>query len=545
MPEPKVLRCAIYTRVSTDAGLEQDFNSLDAQREAAEAYIKSQAHEGWKLLPQAYNDGGFSGGSLERPALGQLLKAVKAGHVDVIVVYKVDRLTRSLADFAKLVELFDQHSTSFVSVTQAFNTTSSMGRLTLNVLLSFAQFEREVTAERIRDKIAASKKRGIWMGGNPPLGYRVQDRKLLIEPSEAETVKLIFRRYLELGSSLPLLEELHRTGVRTRKRQLSSGKIIGGVPFMRGPLNHLLRNRMYLGEMNHHEKSYPGEHDAIIDIETFEAVQAKLNGNVQTYRNSRVNSDAALMGKLFDDRGNLMTPTHAKKRGVRYRYYACRLLFEGRRREAGSVQRVPAVPIEKAIADAIRSYLKTISAEEVKLDILDDAMLRSYVSRAVLHPAHILVSLAVLDGTEISVSWKRQAFMRKREILLPHADPAKDGRPIKNEIRKSVVKAVATSRLWLAELIANPLLTIEALALREGRSKRSICMLLSLSAVSPEIVRALISGQLPRGIGITKLVNLPLSWKEQRNTLGLAGSCESAALCDLSETFPDTRRAIR
>src|ERR1700761_2035567 len=205
----KKLRFAIYTRVSTDSGLEQDFNSLDAQREASEAYIKSQAHEGWQLIRAAYDDGGFSGGTLERPALQQLLADVRAGQIDIILVYKVDRLTRSLADFAKLVELFDQYGTSFVSVTQAFNTTTSMGRLTLNVLLSFAQFEREVTAERIRDKIAASKKKGIWMGGTVPLGYRVENRKLLIDPAEAETVLMIFRRYLELGSMLPLLTELH------------------------------------------------------------------------------------------------------------------------------------------------------------------------------------------------------------------------------------------------------------------------------------------------------------------------------------------------
>lgn len=528
LEKPKLI-CGIYTRKSCEEGLDQDYNSLDAQYDDGASYIQSQRQQGWVLSPARYDDGGYSGGNLERPALKRLIADIEAGRIHIVVVYKIDRLSRSLADFAKLVELFDQHSTSFVSVTQAFNTTSSMGRLTLNVLLSFAQFEREVTAERIRDKIAASKKRGIWMGGNPPLGYRVQDRKLLVEPAEAETVKLIFRRYLELGSSLPLLEELHRIGVRTRKRQLSSGKMIGGVPFMRGPLNHLLRNRMYLGELNHHEKSYPGEHDAIIDTETFETVQAKLNGNAKTFHALKVNSDAALMGKLFDDRGNLMTPTHAKKRGVRYRYYACRLLFEGRRKEAGSVQRVPAAPVEKVIADAIRNYLKTTSATEAEIHFSDDMILRSYVSRAVLHPVQILVSLTVSDGTEINVPWKRPAFLRKREILLPHADPAKDSRPIKSEVRKSVVKAVATGKLWLAELIANPLLTIESLALREGRSKRSVCMMLSLSAVSPEIVRALIGGQLPRGIGITKLVNLPLSWKEQRNTLGLARSSESTA----------------
>ncbi len=523
MPEIKTLRCAIYTRVSTDAGLEQDFNSLDAQREAAEAYIKSQAHEGWKLVPQQYNDGGFSGGSLERPALAQLLEAIKAGQFDVIVVYKVDRLTRSLADFAKLVELFDRHSASFVSVTQAFNTTTSMGRLTLNVLLSFAQFEREVTAERIRDKIAASKKRGIWMGGNPPLGYRVQDRKLLIDPAEAETVKMIFRRYRELGSSLPLLEELHRTGIRTRKRQLSSGKMIGGVPFTRGPLNHLLRNRMYLGELNHHEKSYPGEHDAMIDRALFEQVQVQLNGNIQKTRNARANSNAPLKGKLFDDRGNLMSPTHASKNSIRYRYYVCRLLIEGRRGEAGSVQRVPAAALEAVLAEAVRDKLMTLRADNALAGLSDEALLNTYVKRADIYPAVIVVTLVGEEGSGagLRVPWKSVTFKKKREILLPHADSKKDSRPIKNEIRESVVKAVATSRKWLSDLFANPDLTIEALADREQRSKRSITMLLSLNFVSPEIMGALIGGSLPRGVGITKLVQLPLCWEQQRHSLGL------------------------
>ena len=253
------LRCAIYTRVSSDQGLEQDFNSLDAQREAAEAYIKSQAHEGWKLRRDRYDDGGFSGGSMERPALQKLLADIVEGRIDVVVVYKVDRLTRSLADFAKLVELFDSHKVSFVSVTQSFNTTSSMGRLTLNVLLSFAQFEREVTGERIRDKIAASKRKGLWMGGVVPLGYRVEARKLWVDEPEAVLVRRIFTRYLELGSLPALQRELREEGIRTRSRQLASGKLIGDVPLTNGPLAYILKNRHYLGELNHKGKSYPGD----------------------------------------------------------------------------------------------------------------------------------------------------------------------------------------------------------------------------------------------------------------------------------------------
>ncbi len=238
--KPQTVRCAIYTRVSTDQGLDQEFNSLDAQYEASRAYIRSQAHAGWSQIRARYDDGGFSGGNTDRPALQQLLENVRARKIDVIVVYKVDRLTRSLADFAKLVELFDQHGVSFVSVTQQFNTTTSMGRLTLNVLLSFAQFEREVTSERIRDKIAASKRRGLWVGGMAPLGYDAKDRKITVNEQEAETVRTIFRRYLELGSLGPLLADLRRQGITTKLRVQSSGKIIGGIPFTRGPLAHLL-----------------------------------------------------------------------------------------------------------------------------------------------------------------------------------------------------------------------------------------------------------------------------------------------------------------
>src|SRR5215510_7063960 len=276
MKPAKPVRCAIYTRVSTDLGLEQDFNSLDAQYDASQAYIRSQAHAGWTLLRAKYDDGGFSGGNTDRPALQRLLNDVRAGKVDVIVVYKVDRLTRSLADFAKLVELFDQHNVSFVSVTQQFNTTTSMGRLTLNVLLSFAQFEREVTSERIRDKIGASKRKGLWVGGVVPLGYQAKDRKITVIADEAITVRHIFRRYLDLGSLNLLLADLRRTGVRTKRRPLSNGRTIGGIPFTRGSLAAFLRNRFYIGEVRYKGEVFPGEQPAILYRALFEAVQANL-----------------------------------------------------------------------------------------------------------------------------------------------------------------------------------------------------------------------------------------------------------------------------
>jgi DNA invertase Pin-like site-specific DNA recombinase len=274
-PSKKLFRCAIYTRKSTEHNLDLEFNSLDAQREACEAYIRSQAHEGWRLIPARYDDGAFSGASLDRPALQELLTEVRSGKIDVIVVYKVDRLTRSLADFAKLVELFDRHSVSFVSVTQSFNTTSSMGRLTLNVLLSFAQFEREMIGERVRDKIAASKRKGLWVGGSVPLGYASINKKLVVVSEEAETVRLIFRCYREVGSIRALMEYLDHGGIRTRQQTLSNGKIRGGIRFGVGPLAHLLRNRFYIGEVVYRGAVHAGEQEAIVDRALFEAVQAK------------------------------------------------------------------------------------------------------------------------------------------------------------------------------------------------------------------------------------------------------------------------------
>ena len=313
------VRCAIYTRKSSEEGLEQEFNSLQAQREACEAFISSQLHEGWVCLRAVYDDGGFSGATMERPALQRLLADITAGRVDTIVVYKVDRLTRSLADFAKIVEILDARGASFVSVTQQFNTTTSMGRLTLNVLLSFAQFEREVIGERIRDKIAASKKKGMWMGGVPPLGYRVQDHRLVIIDSEAELVRSISRRYAELGSVRLLKEELEARGIKSKSWTSASGRLIGGKPFSRGALYLMLRNRIYRGEVVHNGQSHPGEHKPIIDQPLWDAVQAQLAGNTaERNAGTRTRQPSLLAGMLFDRDGNRMTPSHAVKKGTRY-----------------------------------------------------------------------------------------------------------------------------------------------------------------------------------------------------------------------------------
>src|SRR4051812_7542440 len=313
----KPVRCAIYTRVSTDQGLEQDFNSLDAQYDASQAYIRSQAHAGWAMLRSKYDDGGFSGGNTDRPALQRLLADVTAGKIDVIVVYKVDRLTRSLADFAKLVELFDTHDVSFVSVTQQFNTTTSMGRLTLNVLLSFAQFEREVTSERIRDKIAASKRKGLWVGGMAPLGYDTKDRKITVNDAEADRVRSIFRSYLDLGNLNLLMADLRKRSIVTKVRPLKTGQTVGGIPFTRGRLAHLLRNRFYVGKVVFKGDTLAGEQPAIIDQDLFDAVQAKLNEQINNHKVSRSKSEALLLGR----NGHKMTPSHVRKRGMKYRYY--------------------------------------------------------------------------------------------------------------------------------------------------------------------------------------------------------------------------------
>ena len=332
--KPKTLRCALYTRKSSDEGLDQAFNSLDAQREACAAYVTSQRHEGWRLVPSHYDDGGYSGGTMDRPALQHLLADIAAGKVDVVVVYKIDRLTRSLADFARIVELFDKHEVSFVSVTQSFNTTSSMGRLTLNVLLSFAQFEREVTGERIRDKIAASKAKGMWMGGVPPLGYDVpQDkaRTLAFNEAEAETVRLIFQQYLKLGSVHALEAWLKQEGFISKLYVSGAGKTMGGTAFARGALYYLLRNPIYLGLIRHKGECHAGQHAAIVDQALFDKVQRTLDANRKRHAERRTErSSAPLIGRIFDALGEPMSPTISRgKLGKRYRYYVSSALQKG------------------------------------------------------------------------------------------------------------------------------------------------------------------------------------------------------------------------
>ena len=354
--DTKFLRCAIYTRKSTEHGLEQEFNSLDAQREACEAYIKSQAFQGWKALPQQYNDPAYSGGNLDRPALKKLLTDIEAGKIDVIVVYKIDRLTRSIADFAKLVEAFDAKSVSFVAVTQQFNTTTSMGRLTLNVLLSFAQFERELSAERVRDKVAASRRKGKWTGRTVPLGYEAKDKKLVINKSEAETVQTIFRLYLETGSLSKLVSELDRRKLVTKRRNTKVAKYRGGIPFTYGPLAYFLKNRIYIGETHYGGKWFKGEHEAVLDRPTFDRAQELLKSNTVKRKIKFSESGALLQGKIFDDKSNRMGPSFSSKNGVRYRFYVSTAL-RGRRHKAGAITRISAPEIEGLVNAALSEKL--------------------------------------------------------------------------------------------------------------------------------------------------------------------------------------------
>ena len=521
--KPPAVRCAIYTRVSTDQGLDQEFNSLDAQYEASKAYIRSQAHAGWTQIRARYDDGGFSGGNTDRPALQQLLEDVRARKLDIIVVYKVDRLTRSLADFAKLVELFDQHGVSFVSVTQQFNTTTSMGRLTLNVLLSFAQFEREVTSERIRDKIAASKRKGLWVGGMAPLGYDAKDRKISVNEQEAETVRTIFRRYLELGSLGPLLADLRRQGITTKRRVQSSGTIVGGIPFTRGPLAHLLRNRFYIGEVLFKGESLPGEQLPILDRGIFDAVQARLSEQLTNHVKARASSEALLMGRIFDDRGNPMRTSHARKSGIKYRYYVSSALVDGRQDEAGSVGRVPAIEIETMVARAIREHLGGAPAVD------DRNIIAAHQPQIVIHPKEVTIQMgndgdaeSSQAGEVIRVPWQKQSSKRRREVLFPASARSDDARPIRSETRATLVAAIARGRRWLDELVQNQHASSETIAHREGCSPRKVTMTISLAFLSPVLVKAALEGRLPRGIGVTRLCDIPAEWSRQHQALGLS-----------------------
>jgi len=510
-PVRKLLRCAVYTRKSTEYNLDLEFNSLDAQREACEAYIKSQAHEGWRLIPDHYDDGAFSGASLDRPALQVLLAEVKLGKIDVIVVYKVDRLTRSLADFAKLVELFDQHTVSFVSVTQSFNTTSSMGRLTLNVLLSFAQFEREVIGERVRDKIAASKAKGIWVGGPVPIGYASINKKLVVVLEDAETVRLIFQRYLEVGSIRDLAEDLDRRKIRTRRQALSNGKIRGGIRFGVGSLAQLLRNRFFIGEIAYRGAQYVGEHEAIVDRSLFEAVQAKLLASATARRMKLKTSTSILAGRIFDEHGNRMTPTHTNKQGARYRYYVSHSSLQ---QEDRSAMRISAPEVEAMALQAIQNALAGQESVDTGTPRNERSLVEQHLEKIVVRRQAI--EFSVNDAAQSAHEYSNprsapddpasagavQSIVVPRTITatiamkgILHSPAPKHAADLGN--RDALLTAIAKARRWISDLAAGRVASIAEIANREGKVERHIRLLAPLAFVSPQLIANIASGDVP------------------------------------------------
>lgn len=497
----KQIRCAIYTRKSTEHGLDLAFNSLDAQREACESYVKSQASQGWICLSTGYDDAAYSGGNLDRPALKALLKDIEAGLVDVIVVYKIDRLTRSLADFAKLVELFDAKSVSFVAVTQQFNTTSSMGRLTLNVLLSFAQFERELSSERVRDKVAASRAKGKWTGGTPPLGYDAKDKRLVVNDAEANTVRTIFDLYLKTGGFQELICELDQRGIVTKRRQTKLKKYQGGIRFSYGPLGYLLKNRVYLGEMGYRGKWYPGEHEPIIDTETFDKVQALLSANAISRKSTRTRSGALLLGKIFDDAGNVMSPSYSTKKGVRYRFYVSSALLRGRKKDCGSIGRISAIPTEKAISDAMRQRFDALLPDNEGFGAFVSRTLR----RVVVHNDRL--RLTICDGDHISetldILWSAQT---------PRA-PAERQQLESHQPDGTLVNLVVRAHAWLRQLNAGTYRTVEALAKDAGLHPKIVRQSIRLAFLEPALTEAVLVGDRRFAARISSLKgNPPLAW---------------------------------
>jgi site-specific DNA recombinase len=509
---PKPQRCAVYTRKSTEHNLDLAFNSLDAQREACEAYIKSQAHEGWTLIRDKFDDGGLSGASLDRPALQALQDEVRSKRIDIIVVYKVDRLTRSLADFAKLVELFDAHCVSFVSMTQSFNTTSSMGRLTLNVLLSFAQFEREVIGERVRDKIAASKRKGLWVGGPIPLGYRSIGKKLEVVPEDAALVRKIFADYLRLGSIGELSVALEREGARPRPRILADGTAIAAERFMVGPLAHLLKNRFYIGEVVYKGEVHTGEHEPILDRVLFEAVQEKLAERPVARRLSRSRSPSLLMGLIFDDRGNPMSPSHANKKGVRYRYFVSHALLQNRKEAAGSIARVSAPDVEAVVCQAVKE--KELS----DATIADRELIERHVERVTVRPKELEIMLrSDEDGAETGAPTSLSvpfAPNLPRQKGITHA-PADQG-TMDSEARDALLRAIARACGWLDSILTGKAASFDDIAAAENLAERHVRFLMPFAFLSPRIVSAIADGKVPGGLTVSGLArSLPHKWIDQ------------------------------
>ena len=561
------VRCAIYTRKSSEEGLEQSFNSLQAQREACEAYIASQRHEGWQALSKQYDDGGFSGGNMNRPALKQLLEDIAAGLIDTIVVYKVDRLTRSLTDFAKMVEVFDQKGVSFVSVTQQFNTTTSMGRLTLNVLLSFAQFEREVTGERIRDKIAASKKKGMWMGGLLPLGYDLKDRKLVVNPKEAKIVQEIFVQYLRLRSVAELKRYLDQKRIRTKARTSANGRTFGGEPYARGGLYKLLRNEVYIGKIAHRGQSYDGQQPAIVEPETWNNVSTLLaNNNDGKRTRGRRASSSPLIGLLFDEQGNRYTPTHSVKSGRRYRYYTSQAVIR-KQRKPSHLDRIPAQELEQLIYSRIHSLLS--SPEELSSAFMELALSGSQFQRIVegaqqltatwakqssQHSAELItdaVTRVVVKDSAIQIELGTERLAARLNGDASESSTANDpprgsashvfrlACPLQLSHRRgelrlvlpnttlaaehySVVRAIARSLQWKERIIAGEIYCKEQLAAEANMNASYVGRILRLGSLSPDIVDSAIRHHSVFEYSLTRrFAELPFDWNKQRDALRL------------------------
>jgi site-specific DNA recombinase len=564
------IRCAIYTRKSSEEGLEQAFNSLHAQREACEAYIMNQRHEGWCVIAAPYGDGGFSGGTLERPALQSLLVDIDAGKVDVVVVYKIDRLTRSLFDFAKIVETFDAHKVSFVSVTQAFNTTNSMGRLTLNVLLSFAQFEREITGERIRDKVAASKKKGMWMGGNVPLGYDVEERKLIINTAEAETVRTIFDLYAEHAAVRKVKAEIDRRNLKTKARSSAAAKRThAGLPFRIGHLYTILRNPLYIGQVHHKGQRFAGDHQAIIRQELWEVVQQQLAVNAVRRRSGASNKEPSLLaGLIYDGNGTRMTPSHAVKDGKRYRYYLSNNLIAGRDLVPGTGFRIPAHEVEGHLVRAICRFLGDTQRLTDELcapgatpstmsEIIRKARELGQVLATEADPNRYqalrdLVGSIQIAEDGVRIALNRQSVEQHLEIAVDEREASKEGSKggisivlnVPAELRRlgkekrlivaahtektrpdpALIKAVVRAHQWFEMLKSRKVLSITDIARTENLPRTYVSSLIPLAFLAPDITEAILGGRQPIGLTpdrVLTLAPLPRDWAAQRHALGV------------------------
>ena len=533
----KKIRCAIYTRKSTEEGLEQEFNSLQAQREACESYIKSQKHENWQLLPTEYDDGGYSGGNMERPALKRLLLDVQNGLIDIIVVYKIDRLTRSLMDFSKIVEILDKHNASFVSITQHFNTTTSMGRLTLNMLLSFAQFEREVTGERIRDKISASKKKGMWMGGKPPLGYYRKDKKIYPDEEKANLVTNIFQKYVELKSTTLLKEWLEEQGTK-----LSVGN-----------LNCILHNKAYIGLVGHKGTWYPGEHQGIIPTELFEQVQAVMADN----RINRQHYDpkkSLLSGKLYDDKDNAMSPSWSTgSSGKKYRYYVSQALIRKESGKVGKVSKVSLPKLEQFIDNWFSEFLKdktkiypymqqfgVSKQKEITKQLSSYPITRNIekelIKRVKLNPNKIEVTLYQEQVTELlnAIYENREMHQLKPDELKNentytepyHIGTIANGEKIivgqfvepKKRPNAELIKILNQAYTWHQDVISG--ISTQDIAKRDKVCVQYVRRILNLSFLSPKIVRSILNGTQPADCTLKKLLSIKSSdWQEQTKFL--------------------------